>query len=173
MTDHETDACLLDSKDRIILDSLEHDGRMTLAQLAAATSLSVSATQSRVQKLEHKGVITGYKAILDHEKSGQPVSAYISLTPLDYAEAPVIPEKLRDVDGIIYGLLISFVTGLVVDKLMYGVNAGKLALIVTEHGDTVAKVIDQCSGRGSTLIDVKGSFQYDEKQLVMCACSNK
>lgn len=79
----------------------------------------------------------------------------------------------RDVDGIIYGLLISFVTGLVVDKLMYGVNAGKLALIVTEHGDTVAKVIDQCSGRGSTLIDVKGSFQYDEKQLVMCACSNK
>lgn len=40
----------------------------------------------------------------------------------------------RDVDGIIYGLLISFVTGLVVDKLMYGVNAGKLALIVTEHG---------------------------------------
>ena len=101
MTDHETDACVLDSKDRIILDSLEHDGRMTLAQLAAATSLSVSATQSRVQKLEHKGVITGYKAILDHEKSGQPVSAYISLTPLDYAEAPVIPEKLRDVDGII------------------------------------------------------------------------
>lgn len=56
MTDHEADACVLDSKDRIILDSLEHDGRMTLAQLAAATSLSVSATQSRVQKLEHKGV---------------------------------------------------------------------------------------------------------------------
>lgn len=53
---------------------------MTLAQLATAASLSVSATQSRVQKLEHKGVITGYKAILDHEKSGQPVSAYISLT---------------------------------------------------------------------------------------------
>ena len=79
----------------------------------------------------------------------------------------------RDVDGIIYGLLISFVTGLVVDKLMYGVNAGKLALIVTEHGDTVAKVIDQCSGRGSTLIDVKGSFQYDKKQMVLCACSNK
>ena len=79
----------------------------------------------------------------------------------------------RDVDGIIYGLLISFITGMVVDKMMYGVNAGKLALIITEHGDVVAKVIDQCSGRGSTLIDVKGSFQYDEKQLVLCACSNK
>lgn len=76
---------------------------MTLAQLATAASLSVSATQSRVQKLEHKGkgVITGYKAILDHEKSGQPVSAYISLTPLDYTEASLIPDRLRDVDGII------------------------------------------------------------------------
>ena len=70
MTDHGSDACALDDKDRIILESLEHDGRMTLAQLATAASLSVSATQSRVQKLEHKGVITGYKAILDHEKSG-------------------------------------------------------------------------------------------------------
>ena len=79
----------------------------------------------------------------------------------------------RDIDGIIYGLLISFVTGMVVDKLMYGVNAGKLALIITEYGDRVAKVIDTCSGRGSTLIDVKGAFQYDEKQLVLCACSNK
>ena len=101
MTDHGSDACALDDKDRIILESLEHDGRMTLAQLATAASLSVSATQSRVQKLEHKGVITGYKAILDHEKSGQPVSAYISLTPLDYTEASLIPDRLRDVDGII------------------------------------------------------------------------
>ena len=60
---------------------LEKDGRATLAQLSEATGLSVSAVQSRVQKLERRGVISGYKAIIDDEKRGLPVSAYIAVTP--------------------------------------------------------------------------------------------
>lgn len=53
-----------------------------------ATGLSVSAVQSRgsqrVQKLERRGVISGYKAIIDDE-ARSPVSAYIAVTPTDYA----------------------------------------------------------------------------------------
>ena len=40
----------------------------------------------------------------------------------------------RDVDGIIYGMIVSFIFSVVIDKVMYGANAGKLTLIVTEHG---------------------------------------
>ncbi len=79
----------------------------------------------------------------------------------------------RDVDGVIYGLIINFIQGIVVDKLMYGINAGKLALIITDHGSRVARVIEECSNRGSTIIDVKGAFQHEEKQMVLCACSSK
>ncbi|MER8055686.1 Lrp/AsnC family transcriptional regulator, partial [Acinetobacter pittii] len=52
-----------DETDQRILTMLEADGRATLAQLAQATGLSVSAAMSRVQKLEKRGIIKGYKAI--------------------------------------------------------------------------------------------------------------
>lgn len=93
-------ACQIDGIDTCILNMLEKDGRATLAQLSEATGLSVSAVQSRVQKLERRGVISGYKAIIDDEKRGLPVSAYIAVTPTDYACESEIPGKLHDVDGI-------------------------------------------------------------------------
>lgn len=79
----------------------------------------------------------------------------------------------RDIDGIIYGMIVSFLFSISIDKLMYGVNAGKLTFIVTEHGAKICQVIDDCSQRGSTILKGQGGFQGDEKQIVMCACSNK
>lgn len=79
----------------------------------------------------------------------------------------------RDVDGMIYGMIVSFLLAIVVDKLMYGTNAGKMTLIVTEHGKKICDVIDDCCKRGSTILQGQGGYQGDTKQVVMCACSNK
>ena len=93
-------ASQLDNTDGIILDMLEHDGRATLSHLSEATGLSVSAVQSRVQKLERRGVIRGYKAVIDDERRGLAVSAYIAVTPTDYSQEAKIPDKLKSIDGI-------------------------------------------------------------------------
>ena len=68
--DARTVASQLDATDGVILDMLEKDGRATLSHLSEATGLSVSAVQSRVQKLERRGVIRGYKAVIDDERRG-------------------------------------------------------------------------------------------------------
>ena len=60
-----------------------------------------------------------------------------------------------------------------VDKIIYGMDAGKLTLIVTEHGQEVADKIDELTQRGSTLLKGVGSYSKEEKQVVMCACSSK
>jgi Lrp/AsnC family transcriptional regulator, leucine-responsive regulatory protein len=52
----------LDEIDRILARELVTDGRATLAHLAATAGLSVSAVQSRVRRLEARGVVTGYHA---------------------------------------------------------------------------------------------------------------
>ena len=78
-----------------------------------------------------------------------------------------------NVESIIYGLIGSYILSVVVDKAMYGVNAGKMTLIVTSHGQNVADKIAELIGRGSTLLKGVGSYSKDEKQVVMCACSNK
>lgn len=79
----------------------------------------------------------------------------------------------RDIDGIIYGMVVNFIFAVAVDKLMYGINAGKLALVVTEHGPDICKIIDECCQRGTTILNAKGGYNCEDKQVVMCACSNK
>lgn len=89
-----------DSVDRAILATISRDGRATLAQLSDAVGLSVSAVQSRLRRLETRGVITGYRAILDPEQAGTPLSAFIEITPLDPAQPDNAPELLEHLDAI-------------------------------------------------------------------------
>lgn len=79
----------------------------------------------------------------------------------------------RDIDGVIYGMIISYIFALVVDKMMYGLNAGKLTLIVTGKGAQVAKAIDQSCGRGATILKAKGGYQLEDREVVFCACSSR
>lgn len=83
--DARTVASQLDATDGVILDMLEKDGRATLSHLSEVTGLSVSAVQSRVQKLERRGLA---------------VNAYIAVTPIDYSQEAEIPDKLKNIDGI-------------------------------------------------------------------------
>ena len=78
-----------------------------------------------------------------------------------------------DINSIIYGLIASYILSVVVDKAMYGLDAGKVALIVTEHGQEVSDKIAELTERGSTLLKGVGSYSKEEKQVVMCACNKK
>ena len=79
----------------------------------------------------------------------------------------------KDIDSLIYGIIISFLLSTMVDKVMYGIIAGKLTLIVTEHSREVAEKIDQATGRGATFLKAQGSYSGEDKDVVMCACNNK
>ncbi|MEN0024369.1 Lrp/AsnC family transcriptional regulator [Microbacterium sp. LWO14-1.2] len=89
-----------DSVDRAILAEISRDGRATLAQLSETVGLSVSAVQSRLRRLETRGVITGYRAVLDPEQVGAPLSAFIEITPLDPAQPDDAPELLEHLTAI-------------------------------------------------------------------------
>ena len=79
----------------------------------------------------------------------------------------------RDMDGIVYGMVINLLFAVVVDKVILGMNAGMVALIVTEHGKEVAREIDRCCMRGSTLLKAEGGYYHGQKEVVMVAGSNK
>lgn len=78
----------------------------------------------------------------------------------------------QDVDGVIYGIMITYLVTRIIDKITYGISAGKMALIVTERGKEVAAVIGEF-GRGATFLKAEGSYSGNAKDVVMCACSNK
>ena len=98
MTDN--DLTPLDGVDRALVDALRKDGRTTLAVLSEISGLSLSAVQVRVRKLEARGVITGYRAVVNPEAVGLPLSAFIEITPLDQAQEDDAPDRLRGMPGI-------------------------------------------------------------------------
>ena len=71
----------------------------------------------------------------------------------------------RDIDSLIYGMVISFLLSAVVDKMMYGIDAGKMSLIVTDFPKEVAERIDQEVGRGCTFLKAEGSYSRVERDL--------
>jgi len=88
-------ASLDDDIDLGIARAVSHDARATLADLSAAVGLSVSAVQTRLRRLESRGVITGYRALLDAEAVGKPLAAFVEITPLDPAQPDNAPELLE------------------------------------------------------------------------------
>src|SRR5690242_16440136 len=86
--------------DRKILLLLAHDGRMSFTDLARQTGLSVSATHQRVRRLERRGLIRGYMAVIDPADAGLPLTAFVSIKPFDPAAADDAPERLAHLSAI-------------------------------------------------------------------------
>jgi Lrp/AsnC family leucine-responsive transcriptional regulator len=69
----------LDKLDRLILRTLQTDGRATYDQLAEKVSLSPSAVLRRVRRLEESGVIDRYVALVKPEAVGLGLTAYLNV----------------------------------------------------------------------------------------------
>ena len=86
--------------DRRILTLLAEDGRMSFTDLGKATGLSTSAVHQRVKRLEGRGLIKSYAAVLDYDLVGLPLTAFISIRPIDPSQPDDSPERLRHLTEI-------------------------------------------------------------------------
>ena len=73
----------LDRLDRKILAALSREGRLSMAALAERVGLSKTPVQARVRRLEKEGVIRGYTAIIDREKTGEGHVAFVQVKLAD------------------------------------------------------------------------------------------
>jgi Lrp/AsnC family transcriptional regulator, leucine-responsive regulatory protein len=90
----------VEKTDRKILSLLAADGRMSFTDLGKATGLSTSAVHQRVKRLEQRGLIRGYVATVDHEQMGLPLTAFVSITPIDVAQPDDAPARLAHLSAI-------------------------------------------------------------------------
>src|SRR5215213_5632231 len=68
----------IDSIDERILAELQANGRLTMKALAERVGLSSPAMIERVRRLEDRGVIAGYRAIVAPSALGRPITALIA-----------------------------------------------------------------------------------------------
>lgn len=77
----------LDRFDRLILDILSVEARISVAELARRVGLTKTPVQARLRRLEETGVIRGYRALLDPIRLGRDHVAFVEVKLSDTREA--------------------------------------------------------------------------------------
>jgi Lrp/AsnC family transcriptional regulator, leucine-responsive regulatory protein len=89
-----------DVTNRRILEELQDDGRLSLAELGRRVGLSPPAVAERVQRLEREGAITGYHAKVDPRALGYALTTVIRIRPAP-RQIPKVAELARDTPEIV------------------------------------------------------------------------
>lgn len=90
----------MEATDLLIVAALSGDGRCSFTDLAKTTGLSVSAVHQRVRRLEQRGVIRGYRAVVDAASVGLPLTALVAIKPIDPAADDDAPARLEHLSAI-------------------------------------------------------------------------
>ncbi len=86
--------------DRQLVELLAADGRMSFTDLGKHTGLSTSAVHQRVRRLEKRGVIRGYRALVDPDALGLPLTAFVSIKAFDPTAEDEAPTKLAALPAV-------------------------------------------------------------------------
>lgn len=100
----------IDAFDRKIIQSLQEDARMPVAQVAERTALSATPVSRRIKRLEDEGVILGYQPVLDPRRLGFELDAYV-LINLDGHSDENISRFEQAIHGNPYVIACHAVTG--------------------------------------------------------------
>jgi Lrp/AsnC family transcriptional regulator, leucine-responsive regulatory protein len=76
----------MDQKDHKILQVLQNDGRATVQAVAEQVGLSASACLRRIQELERRKIITGYRAVISPVAQGVGFTAYVTVGLSDHTK---------------------------------------------------------------------------------------
>ena len=89
----------VDSLDEQILAALQDNGRLTMKSLAEQVGLSSPAMIERVRRLEERGVISGYRAIVEPAALGRPITAWLMVT-VQRSDQEAFQSVLRDQSAV-------------------------------------------------------------------------
>lgn len=117
----------LDQVDRRILELLQHDGRLTGAEVGRRVGLSQPAASARIARLEKAGVISGYRAVVDAARVGLHIHAVVRVRTTHANLAPAL-ELAAQMDEIVSTLRVTGEDCLIFDVRC--VDAARLEKVV-------------------------------------------
>ena len=76
-----------------------------------------------------------------------------------------------NINAVLYGILMTILASLVIDKLMYGSGSQKMLLIISDKTDEIKDRIFEVTERGVTFLKAVGAYTGQDKHVIMCVCS--
>ena len=90
----------MESLDRRLVNLLANDSSASISELVDQLGVPSSTLHQRIKKLEARGVIRGYRAIVDQRAVGLGLHALVSLTPIDPSRPDDVAEQLAPIQEV-------------------------------------------------------------------------
>ncbi len=78
----------------------------------------------------------------------------------------------RNLESALYAVISMFICSKVIDGVIYGLDLGKMVLIVSDHCADISKAVIRELGRGGTLLPAKGAYSGENREILLCALRN-
>lgn len=78
----------------------------------------------------------------------------------------------RELETVLYAIISMLVCSKVIDSIIYGLDVGKMVMIVSNHCEEIAKAVTEELKRGGTLIPAKGAYSGQPHEILLCALRN-
>jgi Lrp/AsnC family leucine-responsive transcriptional regulator len=91
----------MDAIDLKILELLQTDGRTSHSEIAKAVGLSAPSVGERVKKLESRGIIRRYVALLEPQRVNRPITAFIAISLDKPIHTQAFLQRIRELDDVL------------------------------------------------------------------------
>ncbi|HAN44274.1 MAG TPA: YitT family protein, partial [Ruminococcaceae bacterium] len=88
---------------------------------------------------------------------------------IDFAVLVLSAVVYKDIEAALYGMVIIFTSTTMLDSVLYGVDKGKMAIIISCEWQSICEKITQTMQRGATILKASGAFSNEEKNVILCA----
>jgi len=95
------------------------------------------------------------------------------LMAVDLLVILIYAASFRSIPSAMYGIIGLYISTVVIDKVLYGMDVSKVAYIISDRSREVAAAIDARMDRGVTILHGEGWFTGQEKEVLMCAFKQK
>ena len=91
------------------------------------------------------------------------------LMGIDLAVILAVALTFRTLESALYGLVALYISTLVMDGVLYGLDTAKVAYIISGHNEEIARAIVDGLDRGVTILHGQGGYTGDPKRVLLCA----
>ncbi len=122
-----------------------------------------------------QGSTTGGTDIVSRisQKRFPSLSIGVILSAIDFIIISVSYFVFKDLKLTMYGLATLFISTWVIDFIIAKLNGGVVAYIITNKSEELKSSILKEINRGTTVIDAKGGYSGEEKQILICVMKKK
>ncbi|MGI5962945.1 MAG: YitT family protein [Lawsonibacter sp.] len=91
------------------------------------------------------------------------------LMAVDLVVIAAVALAFKSLHSALYGLIALYLTTVVMDRVLYGMDTAKVAYIITDHTQPVLNALVHQLDRGVTILHGQGAWSGEDKQVLMCA----